>query len=455
MDIEFFKGKKVLIMGLGKFGGGKDAAIFASKAGAHVVVADIASKQKLESSLADLNDHHDIEYHLGPHNEEDFINCDILIVNPAVPPESRFIQIARDNSALVTSQIEIFFQLCKGEIIGITGANGKSTTTSLTAHLLKHGTSQKDFKHSKVWLGGNIGNKPMLSHIEQILPDHLVVLEISSFQAEQLGKLGLAPKTSLITNITPNHLDRHGTFEAYCDAKENLFKHQKLSDDDPAISIFNAEDPVSFSWYEKYKQDTGRACFTFKAKVSDSLTTLYKLPGKANLSDLAAALTVAKHYGVKLDNIKKALPEFHALPHRLEFIAKINEVTWYNDSIATTPPSAIAALDAFDSPKIIILGGYDKHLPFDELGAEVAKKAKAAILLGQTAEKIRKSIDIIPLKNCSVDIVESLADAVTLAENISQPGDVVLLSPACASYDMFDNFQQRGEMFRKMVHELM
>lgn len=454
MDVEFFRGKKILIMGLGRFGGGSDVAVFAVKAGAQVTVTDMSPAEKLTKTLEDLKDYPQITFHLGKHETGDFTESDIIFVNPAVNPDNKYLEIARSSGKMITSQIEVFFKLCKAPIVAITGANGKSTTTSLTAHLLRAGVGQESFPYKKVWLGGNIGNKPMLSRIEEIEADHLAVLEISSFQAEQLAKSHLAPKVSIITNLTPNHLDRHGTFEAYCEAKENLFSLQQLDENDPAVSVFNAEDEITMGWYNKYKNQPGRMCFTFRAEVSESLKKLYKLPGKANLSNLAAALTAAKHFGIDPHRIKEAIPKFKALPHRLELVAEINFVRWYNDSIATTPPSVIAALEAFHEPKIIIAGGYDKHIPFDELGIKIATQAKAAILIGQTAEKIASAIKSYPRNMARVEIAESLQHAIRIAQDIAQPGDVVLMSPACASYDMFDNFEQRGELFRKYVKEL-
>lgn len=453
MEASFLKNKKVLIMGLGRFGGGKDAAIFAAKAGAAVTITDLADSDKLSKTISYLKEYPNIEYHLGSHQEEDFSDTEILIVNPAVAPENKFIQIAKSCGAVITSQIEIFFQLCKGKIVGITGANGKSTTTSLTAHLLESGLLQKDFAYKKVWLGGNIGNQPMLSIVEQIEENHIVVLEISSFQAEQLANQKLTPAVSLITNLTENHLDRHGTFEAYCAAKENLFKYQNLCEQEPAISIFNSEDEITRGWFDKYKGQKGRICFGFSYCQDSGLIENYSLAGKANLSNLAAAQRICEHFGVTKETIASSLKTFHSLPHRLELVDIVDGVSWYNDSIATTPPSAIAALDAFECPKIIIAGGYDKKLPFDELGEVAAKKAKAAILIGDTAQAIKSCIEKYQ-GDCLVQMSTSLEEAILLAEKISDSGDAVILSPACASYDMFDNFQQRGERFAQLVRKL-
>ena len=457
-----FAGKIVLVMGLGRFGGGVDVARFAHSAGAKVIVTDLASAEQLSESLNRLRDLDCIEFHLGSHDPADFEQADIIVANPAVPGDNKFLQIARKANRFVTSQIGIFFELCPARIIGITGANGKSTTTALTAHLLKN------TKHEKVWLSGNIGNQPLLTILDQIKNDDLVVLELSSFQVEQLAEIQKAPDIALLTNLTPNHLDRYGTFDNYCAAKEHIFKFQKPNYNRPAVSIFNAEDKIASEWYEKYRNDAGRICIKFSAdNVSKELQDHYALPGRANLSNLAAALAIAKYLGAEDDGIRRCLPAFKALPHRLELVDTINGVSWYNDSKATTPEGAITALDAFDQPIIIIAGGYDKDIPFDELGVKIAEKAKAAILIGKTAPKIDKAIQNAQMSlreaqrrsnlqaiNTKIQLVHSLAEAVQLANQFAATGDVVLLSPACASYDMFENYEQRGQQFKNLVMPL-
>ena len=457
-----FAAKKVLIMGLGRFGGGVDCAEFAVRAGAKVIVTDLAPAEQLSDSIGKLEEFPDIEFHLGSHDPADFKQADVIIANPAVPGDNEFLEIARRDNKFVTSQINIFFELCPAQIIGITGANGKSTTAALTDHLLKNTTY--DIRHTtyeNVWLSGNIGNQPLLTVIDRIAPVHLVVLELSSFQLEQLAEIQKAPKVALLTNLTPNHLDRHGTFANYCAAKENIFTFQERrvgfsppnkTENRPAVSIFNAEDKIAAEWFEKFNKDAGRICIRFSTDdVSKEIRDSFTLPGRANLSNLAAAIAIAKYFGIDDDSIKNSLPDFKPLPHRLELVEEINGVRWYNDSIATTPQSAIAALEAFDQPKIIIAGGYDKNLPFEELGQKIAANAKAAVLLGQTAHEIASAIQTFPQAGTKIQIVNSLAEAVESAAHLVESGDVVLLSPACASYDMFDNFQHRGQEFTKLV----
>lgn len=439
-------------MGLGRFGGGVDVVQYAARAGARVVVTDKAAPEKLADSLEQLHDLADVEYHLGRHDSQDFATADVVIANPAVPPDNEFLQIARRNGRTIASQVGLFFQSCPAPIIGITGANGKSTTTTLTAHLLERAASPRPY--DKVWLSGNIGDRPLLTILDRIGPRDVVVLEISSFQIEQLTQVRKAPHVSLLTNLTPNHLDRYGTFEAYCAAKEGIFQFQPLDTATPAASIFNAEDEIARRWFQKYRPQPGRRCLTFSADdVSDELRAVYALPGRANRSNLAAATAIAGCFGVSTQSIKACLPDFQALPDRLELVTEAKGVRWYNDSKATTPEGTMVALSAFEGPKILIAGGYDKHTPFDKLGRQIATSAKAAILIGQTAQQIAHAIRATaPVSGgAAVQFAGSLAEAVELADRLAAPGDVVLLSPACASYDMFENYQQRGRMFADLA----
>jgi UDP-N-acetylmuramoylalanine--D-glutamate ligase len=451
-------GKKVLIMGLGRFGGGVDAVRFAAHAGAHVIVTDKAAAEQLRDSLGQLSDLPHVEYRLGGHEAEDFTTADIIVANPAVPPENELLQLARRQGRAVTSQVGLFFQSCPARMIGITGANGKSTTTSLTAHLLENARPRtRPAPYEKVWLSGNIGDRPLLTILDQIGPRDLVVLELSSFQIEQLADVGKAPHVALLTNLTPNHLDRYGTFEAYCGAKEGLFRFQPLDPQAPAVSLFNAEDAVGHSWFRKYQPQPGRTCREFCADdVSAQLRAGYALPGRANLSNLAAALAIARCFGVRDQAVRDCVPGFQALPHRLELVGDTRGVRWYNDSKATTPEGTLVALAAFEGPKILIAGGYDKHTPFDELGRRIAAGAKAAVLIGQTARTIGDAIRAASGSGNATEVrfAGSLTEAVEVANQLAVPGDVVLLSPACASYDMFQNYQERGRLFAECVSHL-
>ncbi len=447
----YFQDKNVVIMGLGTFGGGVDSAFFASsQEPKKVLVTDLASREKLAETLQSLEDIPNIEFRLGEHKEKDFEQADVLIVNPAVPPGNKFVETARNAGARITSAVELFFELFGGTIVGVTGSNGKSTTTSLTAYILSNTLDRT------VHLSGNIGKRPLLCSLQEMDDNSIAVLELSSFQLEQLGCSKQAPHVSVITNMTPNHLDRHGTFENYCRAKENIFIHQKACAPQGCVSIFNAADPVCRKWYDKYKSENGRKCVMFSASdISEGLREVYKLPGKANRENLAAAIAVGAAFNIGQDDCIDAVGSFKALPDRLELIRELNGVKWYNDTISTTPDSSIAALNAFECPVILIAGGYDKKLPFDEMGKVAAEKAKAAVLIGKTAAKIANSIETAAGNCCKTLFADSLEQAVEYASQNAQPGEVVVLSPGCASYDMFDNYRHRGQVFKESVEKLM
>lgn len=443
MSIDFLKDKSVVIMGLGVFGGGLDSAKFAARFAKKVIVTDKADEKKLADSIKELKEFGNIEFCLGEHQISDFTDSDVIIVNPAVDEANPYIDAAKSKNKLITSQMEMFFQLCPAKIVAITGSNGKSTTTALTAHLLKN------IKSGQVFLSGNIGNYPLLETLGQIKKDDIVVLEISSFQLEQLARIKKSSYLGCITNIAPNHLDRHKTMENYCSAKENILRFQKAGD----VAVLNAYDEKCLEWFNKYKK-TDRKCVLFdREKLDSRLTAVFKLPGRANRENLAAAATIAHHFGLKNEELIESVGSFVSLPHRLELIGTVNGTRYYNDSIATTPESTVVGVEAFSEPKILIAGGYDKGLDFDKMAQAICDKLKALILIGQTAEKIEQSVrrtgKIPPIYRA-----KSLEEAVNKAKEISTSGDVVLLSPACASYDMFVNFVQRGKQFSELVKRL-
>ncbi len=457
MDLENLNivDKQVLVMGLGRFGGGVDVAAFAASRGARVTVTDLARVETLEDSLERLKPFGDIRFRLGYHDPDDFRNAHMIVVNPAVPREHECLQLARRQGVHVTTQINLFLDLCLASVIGITGANGKSTTAALTAHLLAAGIKANIIPQRKVWLGGNIGNRPLLSSVAEMQSSDLVVLELSSFQTDELDQIKRAPQVSLLTNLTPNHLDRHGTFSDYCAAKAKLFQYQPLNREDPAVSLFCADDRIGQEWYENYRQEPGRHCLLYSADdVAAAPRSCFQLPGRANLSNLAAAMAIARIVGVTEEAMQESLVDFQPLRHRLEWVGEKDQVQWYNDSIATTPESTIVALEAFDQPKIIIAGGRDKAVSFAALGPAIACQAYAVILIGQSAAKIARAIEACSERKTQIEQAGSLSQAVLRAKQLARPGDVVLLSPACASYDMFANFQQRGDEFCRLVNEL-
>ncbi|MCP4451487.1 MAG: UDP-N-acetylmuramoyl-L-alanine--D-glutamate ligase [Planctomycetes bacterium] len=447
------KDKQVLVMGLGRFGGGADVVRFMAKQGGRVTVTDRASQDALTDSLNQLSDLSGITYHLGNHTWTDFESADLIVVNPAVPPETPFLLRARDLGIAMTTQINLFLALCPATVVGITGANGKSTTTALCAHLLKYARDTRSVPFGQVWLGGNIGHHPLLTHVADMRPEDVVILELSSFQTEWLDQTGV--HVALLTNLTPNHLDRHKTFDAYCDAKERLFQTQALSASRHGQSLFCADDPVGQQWHAKYQGQEHRSCSMYSADhVPDRLKRACRLPGRANLTNLAGALAIAGHLGVPEESLVEAIQVFKPLAHRLELVEERRGVRWFNDSIATTPESVMVALEAFEGGRILIAGGYDKGIPFDVLARAIVSQVKAVILMGQTGQSLRHAIKVCDPGFEPIVVVKTLEEAVVTANSLADSGDAVLLSPACASYDMFDNFQDRGDQFKQCVFDL-
>lgn len=425
-------GAKVTVVGLGRFGGGIGVTRWLCSQGAKVTVSDQADATSLAESVAALAGC-DVALHLGSHEEADFLAADLLVVSPAVPNEIPPLQTARRAGVAITTEINLFLQQCPADVIGITGTVGKSTTTAMIGEVL----SAKFTTH----VGGNIG-RCLLDSLPDILPGHKVVLELSSFQLDNLPLVGISPSVALVTNLMPNHLDRHGTLDAYGDAKKNIFRFQSADD----VLILNSACEATRAWQG---EAPGRVeLFDPQAKPFD-----LAIPGDHNQANAQAAWAIARACGLDCPAAAAALREFAGLQHRLQFITERDGVRYYNDSKCTTPEGAIVAAKAF-APRtaIIIAGGYDKGVSFDEMGESLADQAKAVITMGATQQAI---IDA-TRRHCSGDmpVIEKaadLADAVALAGKHATAGDAVLLSPACASYDMFTNYEQRGEAFIELV----
>lgn len=435
------KDKKVLIMGLGRFGGGVGAARFAAEHGAAVTVTDKSTADELANAIEAIADL-DITYHLGGHYRPDFTESDLVIVNPAVSPENEFLQLARENGIPLTTEMNLFWQNCPAAKLGVTGSNGKSTTTAMLYHILNECIHDRN-----IWLGGNIGTSSLLAQIDKIADDDIIVLELSSFQLEELAKCAVSPHVAIVTNISPNHLDRHVTMENYISAKTNILKFQGESD----FAILCGEDPQLESWT---KIGLGQKSFYYKPQQEITLN----VPGAHNQLNASAAIAAAEKVGVSRQDSMEALKLFSGLEHRLEMVRNFNGVKYYNDSIATTPESVIAAIEAFNENKILLMGGYDKGIEFTELAAKIAtNNVKAVVLIGQTADKIEKEISAAAAKNKKkVEIVkcDSFESAIEQTRKFAESGDVVLLSPACASYGMFVNFQHRGSEFKRIVSQM-
>ena len=458
---ESYKDKKVTVMGLGLFGGGVGVAKFLVSQGADVMVTDLKSAEELSASLKLLNGL-PVKFRLGEHAEEDFTDADMLVVNPAVPDDSRFLQIACDNNVHIDSELNIFFRLVPAPLIGITGSNGKSTTTSLLGEMLKEAGI-------RTWVGGNIGVS-LLEHLDEMKPEDVVVLEISSFQLELLSMIEMSPHISIVTNIAPNHLDRHKTMENYIDAKKTIIHYQKEDD----YTILNYDDPTLREWKDECKshilwfsatKELEHGAFLKNNEIvinHDSKRNVIPCPTQTNIKGIhnrqnimaASYAAIAMHADV--GSIKNAIAGFTGLEHRLEYVDTINEVQYYNDSKATTPEAAIAGIKAFDSPTILIAGGYNKKVSLSQFARECVKNTKYVILVGETANNIQELIQGVKGEKAEpeVYVATSLDESVSKAYEIAEAGDVVLLSPACASYGMFTNYEERGKRFKELVHRL-
>jgi UDP-N-acetylmuramoylalanine--D-glutamate ligase len=429
-------------MGLGRFGGGVGVSRYLVGAGARVTVTDLAHEADLSASLSHISDL-DIALALGGHDEGLLDDCDLLVVNPAVPKDrSDFFQSAVRRRIPWSSEMNLFVERSPARLIGVTGSAGKSTTTAMLAAIL-----QQD-EAPRTWMGGNIG-RSLLEDLPEIQPADRVVLELSSFQLEDLAALRRSPQVALLTNLAPNHLDRHGTERAYYEAKRNIVRFQRAGD----VALLPSDQPDVVGWGEGHagsirhwdRDDLAGGSF----EAGD-----VQVPGPHNLRNALAAAAAALAAGADPAQIAPGLRGFCGLPHRLEFVREYRGVRYYNDSKATTPDATIVALNSFEAKPVLLVGGYDKKVSFDRLAAELASRARAVVLLGECRAKIGAAIRrrVGSGRGPTVKTVHDFAGGINLARRLARPGDVVLLSPGCASYDMFTNYEQRGEAFKDVVN---
>lgn len=459
-----WRGTRVTVMGLGSFGGGVGLTRYLAMQGAVVTVTDLQSAAALRASLQAL-DNLPIRFVLGEHCEQDFIDTDVVFVNPAVPLTSPYLELARTHQVPLDSEINLFVRQCPGCIIGITGSVGKSTTTALLGSILQ-------LHDARTLVGGNIG-RSLLPHLSDITPDTPVVLELSSFQLEHLAWQQYSPPLAIVLNLVPNHLDRHGTMAAYQQAKEHILAYQMPADtailnwDDATVrrmALRGQGQRLYYSLEERLTEGVYRQDTALVMAMSGGHTVLCEqadlyLRGVHNFSNAAAAAAATATMGVPPATIVQGLQRFRGLPHRLELVATKGGVAYYNDSKATTPVSTICALQAFEAPVILLAGGYDKGTPFEELGQVIQARAKAALVYGKTAPKLALAMALAAqdtLAHPALQVVQlpNLDVALRQAAALAVPGDVVLLSPACASYDQFLNYEARGEHFRQLVQAL-
>jgi UDP-N-acetylmuramoylalanine--D-glutamate ligase len=425
-------GKRVTVVGLGRFGGGVGVTRWLCGQGAGVTVSDLAGADDLAESIQALEGLK-LALHLGGHAREDFLRADLLVVNPAVPRNMPLLLEAREARVPRTSEINLFLQRCPAAVVGVTGSVGKSTTTAMIGAILQ--------KRLVAHVGGNIG-RSLLEELPRIRPEHVVVLELSSFQLEDTPIIGVSPHVAVVTNLAPNHLDRHETMEAYEAAKKNIFAFQEPCD----VLILNAADTIVSAWAAEAR------C---RVEMFDPAAEPFELavPGAHNQANAQAAWTASSQFGIDRATAAEALAAFPGLPHRLEFVAERRGVRYFNDSKCTTPSGAIVALEAFPPRKaVIIVGGYDKHVRFDELGEALAARAKAIVAMGATREAVIAAVSPHQTKGLPpIERADDLPAAVSAARKRAVSGDVILLSPACASFDMFTNYEHRGQAFVELV----
>lgn len=452
-----YRDQQVLVMGLGAFGGGLGAVRFLAQRGARVTVTDQRSSEALADSLRQLEDVPGVDYRLGGHAVEDFQHADLIVVNPAVRRDHPCLQAARDSQVPLTSEMNLFWQWNPARVVAVTGSNGKSTTTAMT-HAMLSQSSQR------AWLGGNLGVS-LLPVVDQIRPQDVVVLELSSFQLEDLDRIEARPDVGIVTNFAPNHLDWHPTLESYRTAKQALLRWQDGSDaavlnaDDQDVSVWPTRGDRLLFGLSDHRQDgvflasdgsvmSRRDGVTTRLPIRESL----KLPGRHNLANAMAAACASLRWGIEAPGIAAALAGYEPLPHRLQFVARVEDRVFYNDSLATTPESAIVGLEAFSEPVVLLAGGYDKHVDLSEFAGVIARRARAVALMGQTASELRDVIARTPGAVCEVSgPLASFGEAFEWAVAVSKPGEVILLSPGCASYDWFRNFADRGSQFVERV----
>ncbi|MEQ8763597.1 MAG: UDP-N-acetylmuramoyl-L-alanine--D-glutamate ligase [Planctomycetota bacterium] len=452
-----WRGRRVTVMGLGLFGGGLGATRYLARQGAEVLVTDLRNAEALEPSLAGLRDL-PVRYRLGEHLEKDFVETDGIVANPAVPWSSPFLEAARAAGVPVTTELGLFLGASPARLIAVTGSNGKSTVTSLIGRALER-------SGLRTFVGGNLGGS-LLDHVDELRAEDRVVLEMSSFQLEALSESGLAPWISVVTSLSPNHLDRHGTWERYVAAKGEVLRNQGpkgiaiLNGDDPGVRaemaglgrarrLWFGADAMSDAFVDGadgvwHSPESGRREALFDR-------SRLRLLGRFNAQNALAAAVAARVAGADPASTAAAIESFQGLPHRLELAGQVRGALWVNDSKATNPAATIAALHALDRPVVVLIGGRNKGMDPSELASVVRGRARAAVCFGEMASELREALRVPPIP---VALAPDLSSACAAASTLAQPGDAVLLSPGFASFDEFQSFEQRGERFREIVRRL-
>ncbi len=450
-------GRRVVVMGLGLFGGGVGATRFLCGEGARVTVTDLRAADELAASVARLEGL-PVTLKLGGHDEVDFAAADLIVANPAVPRHSPYLRAAEGAGVPVTTEICLFVERCVSRILGVTGSSGKTTTTSVTAAMLRG-------RWPGLTVGGNVGVS-LLDRLDGLRPDVPVLLELSSFQLDRLGEVRWRPDVAVVTNFAPNHLDVHGSLAAYRHAKQQVLRWQTAQD----VAVLNGDDAEVATWaglgdgrvllfHTNNSKEEGVCLADGRIVARDASgdrelasTDDVRVPGRHNLANAAAACAAADAMGASPDQIRGGLRGFGGIEHRLERVADVAGAVYYNDSIATSPDRTCVALEALAGRLILIAGGSDKGLSYAGLGSEIARRTSDAILMGATADRIAAAIP----EGAATRIhrADGLEEAVEMAQELAGIGSTVLLSPASASFDQFANFEQRGQRYKELIENL-
>lgn len=453
----YLNGRKVAIIGLGV--SNQPLIDYMHKYKAKVTVFDNRIIEDIPKETIKKITDYAMDFSFGPNNLAKLKGFDIIFRSPSCLPTVPELVEEAKRGAIVTTEIELLMKLCPGKVIGITGSDGKTTTTTLIYEILK----QNGYN---CYLGGNIGT-PLFTKLSEMTPDDIVVLELSSFQ---LMGMEISPEISVITNITPNHLNVHSSYEEYIDAKKSIYKYQ----DEKGILVLNYDNPVTKNLD---KEANGKVIFfSSKHKLDDGIilddniikecndklrrhilnTNSVNLRGTHNYENICAALAATKTL-VDIEDAINVVKNFSGVQHRLEFVREIDGVKWYNDSIGTSPTRTIAGLNSFSEKIVLIAGGYDKHLDYAPIAKPILENVSKLILIGDTAPKIFDSVKEEAEKqnkDLPIYMCDKFEDIITTAKKVAKPGEIVLFSPASASFDMFKNFEERGNKFKELVNNL-
>ncbi len=453
------KGKHIVVMGLGLHGGGLATARWLLRHGATVLVTDLRTRFQLATTLKKLHPRPRLRFVLGEHRHKDFASADCIVQNPGVPNLSPFLATARKHHVPIVNEATLFFLHCPCPVIGVTGTKGKSTVSTMVAHLLRP-------KYPDVVLAGNIASKAMLDVLDHLRPSSLVVAELSSWQLEGLVPCKRSPHIALVTNVLDDHLNRYASRAAYAAAKALIWRYQRPNDvvilnrDNPRIRPWGGHVRGQLYWYGSralhhdgaYRKGSALITRLQGRLHSVALVGDLRVPGVLAWHNALPAILVARLFGVRSRDIRRSLSRFRGLPGRLEYVRTVAGVEWYNDTTATAPSAAVMALNSFPRKIILIAGGVDKALPYDGMARAIRQHVKTLVLFpGSASDKLRFFLRKIrtPIRE-----VGSMLEAVTVAHSIARKGDVVVLSPGAASFNLFLHEFDRGAQFVKAVKAL-